>query len=59
MKELIIYEFQAKHIEDSLRLVIRTFECKKSESSMDRDVLQAMKMIENVIAENPNQHVNR
>lgn len=61
MGKLEIYDFQAKHIEDALRLVIRFLECenKPGQTSMDRDLLQAEKMIKNVLSKNIDEHVKR
>lgn len=59
MKELKIYEFQAKKIEDTLRLVARALGSKSKETSVDRDVMQSWQMIQNVISENINEHVSR
>lgn len=59
MKELKIYEFQAKQIEDTFRLVARVLNSKKKESSLDRDVMQSWEMIKNVLAEKPNERVSR
>jgi hypothetical protein len=61
MEKLEIYTFQAKLIEDALRLAIRTLNSrdKTSQSSMDRDLLQAEKMIKNAIAKTIDQHVTR
>lgn len=59
MKELKIYEFQAKQIEDTFRLVARIMECNNKETSVDRDVMQSWEMIKNVIAENPEKEVKR
>ena len=59
MKELKIYEFQAKQIEDTFRLVARTLESKSKTTSLDRDVMQSWKMIKNVLAEKIDVHVPR
>lgn len=59
MKELKIYEFQAKQIEDTLRLVARTLESKSKKTSIDRDVMQSWAMIKNVLTENIDVHVPR
>ena len=59
MKELKIYEFQAKQIEDTLRLVARTLESKSKTTSLDRDVMQSWEMIKNVLAEKIDVHVPR
>lgn len=59
MKELIILEFQAKHIEDTLRKVNNAMESHKKETCIGRDIMQAWEMILNVIAETPNKHVKR
>jgi predicted transcriptional regulator len=59
MNEMKIYEFQAKHIEDTFRLVARVLESHKKETSVDRDVMQAWQMIKNVLEGNINQRVPR
>lgn len=59
MKELKIYEFQAKQIEDTLRLVARVLNSKSKETSVDRDVMQSWEMIKNVLSENIDSHVPR
>lgn len=59
MKELKIYEFQAKQIEDTLRLVARTLDSKTKETSLDRDVMQSLEMIKNVLSEKIDTHVPR
>ena len=59
MKELKIYEFQAKRIEDTFRLVARIFDCKSKTTPVDRDVMQSWEMIKNVLSENIDEHVQR
>jgi predicted transcriptional regulator len=59
MKELKIYEFQAKQIEDTFRLVARILKSKSKETSVDRDVMQSWQMIKNVLSENIDEHVGR
>ena len=59
MKELKIYEFQAKQIEDTLRLVARVLNSKEAKTSLDRDVMQSWEMIKNILKELPDQHVKR
>jgi hypothetical protein len=59
MKELKIYEFQAKHIEDTLRLVANRLNSKDRKTSLDRDIMQAFGMIENVLNEKITEQVNR
>jgi hypothetical protein len=59
MKELKIYDFQAKRIEDTLRLVARTLESKGKTTSLDRDVMQSWEMIKNVLTEKIDTHVPR
>ena len=49
MKELKIYEFQAKNIEDTLRLVARTLESKSKKTCLDRDIMQSWQTIKNVL----------
>lgn len=59
MKELKIYEFQAKQIEDTFRLVAITLESKGKTTSLDRDVMQSWEMIKNVLVEKIDVHVPR
>lgn len=59
MKELKIYEFQAKQIENTLRLIARTLGSKSKTTSVDRDVMQSWEMIKNVLNEKINTHVPR
>lgn len=59
MKEIIIYEFQAKQIKDTLRLVANRLDSSKKLTSLDRDVMQSMQMIENAIKGEPEKHVSR
>ena len=59
MKELKIYEFQAKRIEDTFRLVARALESKEKETSLDRDVMQSWEMIKNVLIGEIDTHVPR
>jgi hypothetical protein len=59
MKELKIYEFQAKQIEDTFRLVARTLDSKTKTTSVDRDVMQSWEMIKNVLAKKIDTHVPR
>jgi len=59
MKELKIYEFQAKKIEDTFRLVARILESKSKTTCLDRDVMQSWEMIKNVLAEKIDVHVPR
>lgn len=59
MKELKIYEFQAKQIEDTIRLVATTLESKSKTTSLDRDIMQSWEMIKNVLAEKIDVHVPR
>lgn len=59
MKELIIYEFQAKSIIESLEMASRLLECKNKTTCFDRDVMVAIAMLENVLNEKINTHVER
>lgn len=59
MKELRIYEFQAKQIEDTLRLAARILKSKEKKTSFDRDIMQSWQMIRNVLEENIDVHVPR
>jgi hypothetical protein len=59
MKELKIYEFQAKQIEDTFRIVARVLESKSKETCLDRDVMVSWQMIKNVLEGKIDEHVNR
>lgn len=59
MEELEIYEFQAKQIEDTLRLVANLLKSADKETSLDRDVMQSLEMIRNVIKKDINKEVKR
>ena len=59
MKELKIYEFQAKQIEDTFRLVARVLESEGKKTCLDRDVMQSWEMIKNVLAEDINKQAKR
>lgn len=59
MKELIIYEYQAKQIEDTLRLVANILQSHQKTTSLDRDVMQSWAMIQNVINGKPDERVIR
>jgi hypothetical protein len=50
MKELKIYEFQAKQIEDTFRLVANQLESQTKKTCLDRDVMQSWQMIKNVLS---------
>jgi hypothetical protein len=56
MKELKIYEFQANKIEDTLRKVNNLLDCEKKETCLDRDVMEAMQILKNVLSELPNEN---
>ena len=57
MKELKIYEFQAKEIEDALRMVNNAFACHLKTTCLDRTVMRAYEMIQNIIAEQPDKQI--
>jgi hypothetical protein len=59
MKELIIYEFQAKQIEDTFRLVSNLLDSQNKETSLDRDVIQSWEMIKNVLTGDIDKNVTR
>lgn len=59
MKELKIYEFQAKQIEDTLRIVERVLESKSKTTCLDRDVMVSWQMIKNVLSEKIDERVIR
>ncbi len=59
MKELKIYEFQAKQIEDTLRMVANRLNSSPKGTSLDRDIMQSWGMILNVLTQEINKEVKR
>jgi hypothetical protein len=59
MKELIIYDFQAKDILRTLELASRVLNCKSKETSLDRDIIQSIETLKNVLNETPQTIVSR
>ena len=59
MKELKIYEFQAKQIENTFRIVANTLESRNLTTCLDRDVMQSWEMIKNVLSGEIDKHVTR
>ena len=59
MNEVKLYEFQAKQIEDTLRLVANLLESKDKTTSLDRDIMQSWNYIKNALEGNPNKKVKR
>ena len=49
MEKLEIYAFQAKEIEDTLRMVANTLESHSKETCLDRNVIQSLEFIRNVL----------
>jgi len=59
MKELKIYEFQAREIEDTFRIVANVLKSHAKTTCLDRDVMLSWEMIKNVLAENPDKETHR
>ena len=59
MKELKIYEFQAKQIEDTFRMVANRLESRSKKTSLDRDIMQSWAMIKNVLSETIDENISR
>lgn len=59
MEELTIYEYQAKRIEDTLRMVANVLKSRDKKTSLDRDVMQSWQMIKNVLNKNIDEEVKR
>jgi len=53
MKELTAFEYQVKHILDTLKLAARTLDSKNCETCLDRDIMQAIDMTTNILNETP------
>lgn len=51
MKELMIHEFEAKQIEDTLRIVANILVSRKKETCADRQVCKSIEMIKRVLSE--------
>ena len=51
MKELMIYEFQAKEIQDTLRMVANTLGSRSKEACVDRCVCKSIEFIESVLGD--------
>ena len=50
MEELKIYKYQAKQIEDTLRMVANRLKSHSKETCLDRNVIQSWEMIQNVLS---------
>lgn len=59
MKELKIYEFQAKQIEDTFRMLNNALNSESKKTCLDRDVMVSWQMIKNVLSENIDKSVKR
>ena len=59
MEELIIYEFQAKQIEDTFRIIANLHQSYSKKTSLDRDVMQSWEMIKNVLDKNIDKQAKR
>jgi len=59
MKEHIIYEFQIKQILDALRLTANYNDCRSRKSCFDRDVMDSIEILNNVMNDEPQKRVNR
>lgn len=59
MEELKIYAYQAKQIEDTLRMVANVLNSHSKECSLDRDVIQSWGMIKNILDKEPDKRVPR
>jgi hypothetical protein len=59
MEELTIYEFQAKRIEDTFRMVANALKSHSKTTCLERDVMQSWEMIKNVINKDFKKDVGR
>ena len=50
MEKLEIYEFQARDIENTLRMVSNVLESSKRETCIERNVMQSLERIRNVLS---------
>jgi len=58
-KQMFNLEYLKEHIEDTFRLVSNRLNSKEKQTSLDRDIMQAWKMIENVLNNKIREQVNR
>lgn len=49
MEEIIIYKYQAKRIENALRMCANLNSCRGEETAFDREVMLAIKHIKSVL----------
>lgn len=59
MEELKIFEFQAKNIENTLRLCANALNAQDRKTCLDRDIMEAWEYIKNVISRQPEKRVKR
>lgn len=59
MEELKIFRFQAKRIEDTLRLVANALQAYNKDTCLNRDIMQSWEMIQNVLDEHIEKQVDR
>lgn len=59
MEELKIFEYQAKNIENTLRLCANTLNAHDKKTCLDRDIMEAWETIKNVINKQPEKRVKR
>ncbi len=50
MEELDIYKFQAKHIENTLRIVANVMDSREKATCLDRDICKSIEYIKEVLA---------
>ena len=49
MEEIVIYKFQLEQIQNTLRLTANINKCREKETSFDRDVMQSVSYVDNVL----------
>ena len=49
MEELIIHKYQAKAIQNALRLTIRIYKCRNEETAYDREVMRSYRFINEIL----------
>lgn len=59
MKELKIYEYQLKHLQDTLRVVANTLNSRSKTTCLDRDVMQSIGMVDNALKGDIDKRVKR
>jgi hypothetical protein len=53
MEELVIYEYQAKQIKETLRIVSNIFNSNLKETCIDRDIVRSIEYLNKILNKEP------